>query len=148
VGEEVKKILFRAVAGYLGLASFFSAHLLAQQLATLKVTVADPSGRVISQARVAVRNVDTGAKRTDLSSAAGIAVIPGLSAGSYQLTVESDQFSPNVNGIDTVYGAPDFLGPIPRQYRDGASSPANPTFGTPNFVAPARQIQLSVRLTF
>ena len=55
---------------------------------------------------------------------------------------------PNVNGIDTVYGAPDFLGPIPRQYRDGVSSPANPTFGTPNFVAPARQIQLSVRLNF
>jgi hypothetical protein len=94
VGEEVKKVLFRAVAGFLGLASFFSTHLSAQQLATLNVTVADPSGRVISQARVAVRNVDTGAKRTDLSSAAGAAVIPGLPAGSYQLTVESDQFSP------------------------------------------------------
>jgi hypothetical protein len=94
VGEEVKKVLFRAVAGFLGLASFFSTHLSAQQLATLNVTVADPSGRVISQARVAVRNVDTGAKRTDLSSGAGAAVIPGLPAGSYQLTVESDQFSP------------------------------------------------------
>jgi hypothetical protein len=90
----VKKILFRAVAGFLGLASLFSANLFAQQLATLSLTIADPSGRVISQARVALRNLDTGAKRTDLSSSAGVAVIPGLPAGSYQLTVESDQFSP------------------------------------------------------
>jgi uncharacterized peroxidase-related enzyme len=90
----VKRVLFRAAAGFLGLASLLGTHLSAQQLATLNVTVADPSGRVISQARVAVRNVDTGAKRTDLSSGAGIAAIPGLPAGSYQLTVESDQFSP------------------------------------------------------
>jgi hypothetical protein len=54
----------------------------------------------------------------------------------------------NVNGIDTVYGAADFAGPIPQKFEDGVSSPANPTFGTPNFVAPARQIQLSVRLNF
>jgi hypothetical protein len=55
---------------------------------------------------------------------------------------------PNVNGIDTVYGAADFLGPIPRKFGDGVSSPANPTFGTPNYVAPARQAQLAVRLNF
>ena len=54
----------------------------------------------------------------------------------------------NVNGIDTVYGAATFLGPIPRQFGDLIGSPANPTFGTPNFVAPARQIQLSARLSF
>ena len=54
----------------------------------------------------------------------------------------------NVNGIDTVYGAPAFQGPVPRKFRDGIRSPANPTFGTPNFVAPARQVQLAMRLTF
>jgi len=90
----VKTILFRATANLVGMVALFSAPLFAQQLATLNVAVADPSGRVISQARVALRNVDTGAKRTDLSSGAGIAVIPGLPAGSYELTVESDQFSP------------------------------------------------------
>ena len=83
----MKRVLFRAVAGFLGLASLFSTHLSAQQLAALNVTVADPSGRVISQARVGVRNVDTGAKRTGLSSGAGIAVIPGLTAG--QLSAHS-----------------------------------------------------------
>ena len=54
----------------------------------------------------------------------------------------------NVNGIDTVYGAPAFLGPIPQKFGDGISSPTNPTFGSPNFVAPARQLQLAVRLIF
>jgi hypothetical protein len=54
----------------------------------------------------------------------------------------------NVEDIDHVYGAPVFLGPVPRVYKDGISSPANPTFGSPKFVAPARQIQLSVRLIF
>jgi hypothetical protein len=54
----------------------------------------------------------------------------------------------NVNAIDTVYGAADFAGPIPRSFGDGITSPDNPTFGTPTFAAPARQIQLSLRLNF
>jgi hypothetical protein len=53
-----------------------------------------------------------------------------------------------VNRIDTVYGAADFLGAIPRRFGDGVASPANPTFGTPNFVAPARQMQLALRFNF
>jgi hypothetical protein len=54
----------------------------------------------------------------------------------------------NVNAIDTVYGAANFAGPIPHYYGDGVISPDNPTFGTPTFVAPARQIQLSLRVNF
>ncbi len=54
----------------------------------------------------------------------------------------------NVQDIDHVYGAPDFLGPVPHRYKDGVTSPANPTFGSPKFVAPARQLQLSFRVTF
>jgi hypothetical protein len=54
----------------------------------------------------------------------------------------------NVNGIDTVYGGPVFAGAIPQHFGDGVTSPENPTFGTPSYVAPARQIQLSLRLNF
>jgi Carboxypeptidase regulatory-like domain/TonB dependent receptor len=54
----------------------------------------------------------------------------------------------NVNAIDTVYGAPAFLGQVPAKFGDGIGSPENPTFGTPSFVAPARQIQLALRLSF
>ena len=55
---------------------------------------------------------------------------------------------PNVQDIDHVYGLPDFAGALPRQFGDHISSPANPTFGSPKFVAPARQLQLSFRLSF
>jgi hypothetical protein len=54
----------------------------------------------------------------------------------------------NVDAIDTVYGAAEFAGPVPRSYGDGVTSPDNPTFGSPTFVAPARQIQLSLRVNF
>ena len=54
----------------------------------------------------------------------------------------------NIKGIDTVYGAATFLGAPPRKFGDGITSPANPKFGSPNFVASARQLQLSVRLNF
>jgi hypothetical protein len=40
----------------------------------------------------------------------------------------------NVNGIDTVYGAATFLGPIPQKFGDGITSPANPTFASPKTV--------------
>jgi Carboxypeptidase regulatory-like domain/TonB dependent receptor len=55
---------------------------------------------------------------------------------------------PNVEAIDTVYGAATFLGPVPQKFDDGTTSPANPTFGTPSYVAPARQVQLALRLNF
>jgi Carboxypeptidase regulatory-like domain/TonB dependent receptor len=54
----------------------------------------------------------------------------------------------NVQSIDQVYGAPDFLGPVPRQFGDGIGSPANPTFAQPNFAGPARQLQASLRFDF
>jgi hypothetical protein len=51
----------------------------------------------------------------------------------------------NVTVLNTVYGAPNFIGPIPRQYKDGTPSPLR-TFGSPSDVAPPRQIQLGFRL--
>ena len=54
----------------------------------------------------------------------------------------------NVQNIDQVYGAPDFLGAVPRQFGDGIGSPANPTFAKPNFTGPARQLQASLRFVF
>jgi hypothetical protein len=54
----------------------------------------------------------------------------------------------NVSGIDTVYGAATFAGPVPQRFGDGISSPGNPTFGSPNFVSPARQLQVALRVNF
>jgi len=100
----VKISLVRAVASFLGLILLFSIQLSAQQLATLNVTVTDPSGSVISQARVTLRNIETDAKRTDFSSSTGVAVIPGLPAGQYQLKVESDPFGPYQASLTVAVG--------------------------------------------
>ena len=66
---------------------------IAQQFATLNLTIDDPSGSVIAQAKVSVRNVDTGVLRTGVSDKLGLVVVPGLTAGQYTLTVEADSFS-------------------------------------------------------
>jgi hypothetical protein len=54
----------------------------------------------------------------------------------------------NVQNIDQVYGAADFAGPVPRQFGDNITSPDNPSFGTANYVSPARQLQASIRFSF
>ncbi len=53
----------------------------------------------------------------------------------------------NVEDVNHVYGAPDFVGPVPKRFGDGIVGPV-PSFGTAKFAAPARQIQLSLRLNF
>jgi len=55
---------------------------------------------------------------------------------------------PNVLDVDHVYGLADFAGPVPKQFGDHISSPANPGFGSPKFAADGRQLQLSFRVTF
>lgn len=56
----------------------------------------------------------------------------------------------NVLDLDHAYGAPDFIPAtaVPKHYKDGIGSVGNPSFGSPKFVAEARQIQLSFRLNF
>ncbi len=53
----------------------------------------------------------------------------------------------NVNEVNTVYGAPDFIGPVPQHYGDGAPAPS-PFFGTPRNVFNPRQFQFAAKVTF
>jgi hypothetical protein len=71
--------------------SLVPAH--AQQFATLRVTVTDPQANVVPQARVAIRNVETGVIRNETSDQRGTVSIPGLSAGQYTVTVDADSFA-------------------------------------------------------
>jgi hypothetical protein len=86
------KNIFGGVLAFVLLAFPLTLSLSAQQLATLNVDVTDPSGAAIPQAQVTIKNVETGGKRSEFSTAAGLAVIPGLTAGSYELIVEAAQF--------------------------------------------------------
>src|SRR5713226_6330527 len=70
-----------------------SSNVLAQQLATLKVTVSDESGAVIPGATITLRNTETGARRSDVTESHGSSVIPGIPAGSYEMTAEAKGFS-------------------------------------------------------
>src|SRR5689334_12018767 len=74
--------------------ALFSCLVAAQELATLKVTVQDQTGAVIPGATVTVKNTQTGAQRTDVTESHGLSVIPGLPAGSYQLSAEVKGFTP------------------------------------------------------
>jgi hypothetical protein len=93
LGGTMAKRLFFGCSALAVLIFSITIHLAAQELATLSVTVTDQSGGVIPQARVTVRSTETGAKRSEASSGTGLVVIPGLPAGSYELTVEAGRFS-------------------------------------------------------
>jgi hypothetical protein len=92
--DNVKQSLFGGTLGLVLLSVLVTTHLSAQQLATLNLNVSDSSGAGIPQARVSLKNAETGAKRSDLCNATGLGVIPGLPAGNYELTVDAPQFSP------------------------------------------------------
>lgn len=53
----------------------------------------------------------------------------------------------NVTDINTVFGAPDFIGSIPRNFGDGAPAPLA-SFGGIRATNPPRQLQLAIRLKF
>ncbi len=93
--------------GFLGLFVFgllLNGSVYGQQLATLNVTVMDQSGGVIPNATVTVRNKATDATRTESTSDSGVAVIPALAAGSYELEVKSGQFNPYKQDVTLEVG--------------------------------------------
>src|ERR1017187_6788716 len=94
----------KAVLGVIALALLFIGSLYGQQLATLNVTVVDQSGGVIPPAQVTVRDLATDAKRTESASGAGLAVIPGLPAGNYELTVVNGKFNPYRANVTLAVG--------------------------------------------
>jgi monoamine oxidase len=53
-----------------------------------------------------------------------------------------------VRAVTSVYDAPDFVGGIPRHYKDGIGSPVNPLFGGPRTMLNPRQLQFAVKLSF
>src|ERR1700734_3385390 len=65
----------------------------AQQLATLSVTVTDPSNRVVPGARVTLTSAQTSVIRTQAGDRAGLAVLSALTPGDYRLTVKAEGFS-------------------------------------------------------
>ena len=69
----------------------------------------------------------------------------------YQLQLSVDAFNlfnrANVDEVFSVYFAPDFIGPVPKHYKDGVQG-ALPGFGAPRTVFNPRQFQFAAKFTF
>ena len=73
--------------------------------AQLNGTVQDTSGRVVASAAITLRDLGTNRTYSALSSASGFYVVPNLSPGEYELTVQSSGFAKYVRtGIDLSVG--------------------------------------------
>jgi hypothetical protein len=72
----------------LGIAALGSAT----SAATLNGTVADPSGKIIPEARVTATNVETNIVSPTVTDRSGLYVIPNLPPGTYRVTVQKDGF--------------------------------------------------------
>ena len=57
-------------------------------------TVKDPSGSIVSNAAVTIRNMDTGATQATVTNAAGFFAFPTLLSGRYELEIEQPGFKP------------------------------------------------------
>ena len=113
----------------------------------------DVSPRAVERLQKEVRHVGRNTYRGDSSYTTDMRMLRMLKVREkLSAEISAEVFNlfnrQNIKGIDTVYGAATFLGAPPRKFGDGITSPANPKFGSPNFVASARQLQLSVRLNF
>jgi outer membrane receptor protein involved in Fe transport len=53
----------------------------------------------------------------------------------------------NVDEVFSVYGAPDFVGPVPRHFGDGITGPSG-AVGSPRTVFNPRQLQFGLKLSF
>lgn len=82
--------LSRALSlGLLSLAALFAQR----QTASLAGSVTDASGAPIPGARIAVKNLDTGATRESASSGEGLYTLTALSPGRYSISIGKDGFS-------------------------------------------------------
>src|SRR6516162_9339284 len=73
--------------------------------ATLSGTITDPSGAVIPNAQVAVRNSSTGVARTVVSNAGGVYVAPNLQPGDYEVTATAAGFNAETTKLTLTVGA-------------------------------------------
>ena len=81
--------------------------------ATLSGVVTDPSGALLTNAFVTIRNKDTGASRKVTSNKDGLYSAPNLQPGNYEITVSATGFSGLVQeGIVLTVGGDETFNPV------------------------------------
>ena len=93
------------LAGVCGIATPLSINAAQRQSATLEGTVQDPSGAVVGNAAVTVRETDTGLTRTTRADSVGSFRLTDLPIGTYEVRAESSGFAPYVHaGVTLAIG--------------------------------------------
>ncbi|MDP9159983.1 MAG: carboxypeptidase-like regulatory domain-containing protein [Acidobacteriota bacterium] len=74
---------------------------------TIRGTITDPGGRLVSGANVTITNVETNGKRTATSTDAGTYVFDLITPAEYRLEVEAKGFKTNVvDHVQALIGKP------------------------------------------
>jgi hypothetical protein len=73
--------------------------------ATLSGTISDPSGGVIAEAQISIRNTDTGISKDIQADSAGYFTAPSLAPGSYEVKITAAGFNTTVSTVTLTVGA-------------------------------------------
>lgn len=89
------------------LSAFILASLVGAQVpsVTLSGTIRDPTGAVVANAKITVKNVATGQSTGTETDSAGHYSVPNLSPGEYELSVSAEGHSTNVQKVTVASGA-------------------------------------------
>lgn len=107
ISNHSRKLTISLIACiYLGMSLLFLTPLRAQVAgATLSGTVVDPSGAVVLQVRITIKNIATGITTSVTSDAAGFYSAPNLIPGNYEVSASAPSFSTEVRtGITLTVG--------------------------------------------